>query len=168
MNKDIWLISCRLFVGGAGKGTRLFQWWTRYKHTIQTLQTPFRADHRPIYIMFLSWVSEIKYAVIGAGIGLFLSICFLLIKLYIIRKQALENEQERSGKSLTVNLIQTLTIIALITFLMIMFNALIFLKKHHWEEHLHGKNIFIRNYYCDDSYKSLVWKWILWNGDLYF
>lgn len=116
LNEDIWLISYRLFVGGAGKGTRLFQWWTRYKHTIQTLQHPFRADNCPIYIMFLSWVSEIKYAVIGAGIGLFLSICFLLIKLYIIRKQALDTEHERSGKSFPLHLIQTLTSIALITF----------------------------------------------------
>ncbi|XP_067226148.1 uncharacterized protein [Chanodichthys erythropterus] len=35
---------------------------------------------------------EIKYAVIGAGIGLFFSICFLLMKMYIIRKQMLDNE----------------------------------------------------------------------------
>ncbi|KAF4106975.1 hypothetical protein G5714_012965 [Onychostoma macrolepis] len=43
---------------------------------------------------------EIKYAIIGAGIGLFLSICFLLIKLYIIRKQVHDSEQERSDASL--------------------------------------------------------------------
>uniref|UniRef100_A0A9J7X6L8 Uncharacterized protein n=1 Tax=Cyprinus carpio carpio TaxID=630221 RepID=A0A9J7X6L8_CYPCA len=36
--------------------------------------------------------SEIKYAVIGAGIGLFFSICFLLIKMYIIKKQVHDNE----------------------------------------------------------------------------
>ncbi|KAK7123183.1 hypothetical protein R3I94_020089 [Phoxinus phoxinus] len=35
---------------------------------------------------------EIKYAVIGAGIGLFFSICFLLLKIYIIKKQMLDNE----------------------------------------------------------------------------
>lgn len=128
LNKDIWLISYRLFAGDAGKGTRLFQWWTRYRHTIQTLQNPFRADNRPIHIMFLPWVSEIKYAVIGAGIGLFLSVCFLLIKLYIIRKQVLDSEQERSGKPFPINLIKTLTIITLI---IIIFNALIFLKIHH-------------------------------------
>ncbi|KTF76028.1 hypothetical protein cypCar_00038179 [Cyprinus carpio] len=33
-----------------------------------------------------------KYAVIGAGIGLFFSICFLLIKMYIIKKQVHDNE----------------------------------------------------------------------------
>lgn len=114
LNKDIWLISYRLFAADAGKGTRLFQWWTRYKHTIQPLQNPFRADNRPIHIMFLSRASEIKYAVIGAGIGLFLSICFLLIKLYIIRKQVLDCEQERSGKPFPTNLIKTFPIIALI------------------------------------------------------
>ncbi|KAK2876968.1 hypothetical protein QQF64_004189 [Cirrhinus molitorella] len=35
---------------------------------------------------------EIKYAIIGAGIGFIFSVCFLLIKLYIIRKQAQDTE----------------------------------------------------------------------------
>ncbi|XP_073722586.1 transmembrane protein 273-like isoform X2 [Misgurnus anguillicaudatus] len=35
---------------------------------------------------------EIKYAVIGVGIGIFFSICFLAVKIYIIRRQMLEND----------------------------------------------------------------------------
>ncbi|XP_056628035.1 transmembrane protein 273-like [Triplophysa dalaica] len=37
--------------------------------------------------------SEIKYAVIGVGIGFFFSICFLVIKIYIIRKHMHENDE---------------------------------------------------------------------------
>nr|XP_015201736.1 PREDICTED: putative uncharacterized protein C10orf128 homolog [Lepisosteus oculatus] len=35
---------------------------------------------------------EIKYAVIGAGIGAFLALCFVVIKLYMIKKHMLDND----------------------------------------------------------------------------
>ncbi|TRY65240.1 hypothetical protein DNTS_014052 [Danionella cerebrum] len=36
--------------------------------------------------------SEVKYALIGAGIGLLLSFGFILVKLHLIRKQVLDTE----------------------------------------------------------------------------
>ncbi|XP_017569832.1 uncharacterized protein tmem273 [Pygocentrus nattereri] len=36
--------------------------------------------------------SEVKYAVIGTGIGLFLAACFIAIKLCMIRRHMLDNE----------------------------------------------------------------------------
>ncbi|XP_066549430.1 transmembrane protein 273 [Amia ocellicauda] len=39
---------------------------------------------------------EVKYAAIGAGIGAFLSVCFVAIKLYMIKKHMLDNELSES------------------------------------------------------------------------
>ncbi|XP_053496670.1 transmembrane protein 273-like isoform X1 [Ictalurus furcatus] len=41
--------------------------------------------------------SELKYALIGIGIGVFLSICFLAIKIYMIKRHMLDNEQSEDS-----------------------------------------------------------------------
>ncbi|MCI4383980.1 hypothetical protein PGIGA_G00033000 [Pangasianodon gigas] len=41
--------------------------------------------------------SELKYAAIGIGIGIFLSICFLAIKMYMIKRHILDNEQSQDS-----------------------------------------------------------------------
>ncbi|XP_053094828.1 uncharacterized protein LOC113527299 isoform X2 [Pangasianodon hypophthalmus] len=40
---------------------------------------------------------ELKYAAIGIGIGIFLSICFLAIKMYMIKRHILDNEQSQDS-----------------------------------------------------------------------
>ncbi|XP_058262941.1 transmembrane protein 273-like isoform X1 [Hemibagrus wyckioides] len=41
--------------------------------------------------------SEMKYAGIGIGVGLFLSVCFIAIKLYMIKRHMLDNEQSEDS-----------------------------------------------------------------------
>ncbi|XP_046710434.1 uncharacterized protein LOC124389171 isoform X2 [Silurus meridionalis] len=41
--------------------------------------------------------SELKYAAIGIGVGVLLSICFLAIKIYMIKKHMLDNEQSEDS-----------------------------------------------------------------------
>ncbi|KAG7325450.1 hypothetical protein KOW79_011766 [Hemibagrus wyckioides] len=40
---------------------------------------------------------EMKYAGIGIGVGLFLSVCFIAIKLYMIKRHMLDNEQSEDS-----------------------------------------------------------------------
>ncbi|KAF5891049.1 transmembrane protein, partial [Clarias magur] len=42
-------------------------------------------------------VSEVKYAAIGIGVGIFLSVCFLAIKIYMIKRHMLDNEQSEDS-----------------------------------------------------------------------
>lgn len=42
-------------------------------------------------VLLVVFLLEIKYALIGGGIGLFFALVFILIKIWIIRKQVLEN-----------------------------------------------------------------------------
>ncbi|KAK6487463.1 transmembrane protein 273-like [Huso huso] len=40
---------------------------------------------------------EVKYAVLGAGIGAIFALCFLAVKLYMIKKHMLDNELSDTG-----------------------------------------------------------------------
>uniref|UniRef100_A0A8C9SQK7 Uncharacterized protein n=1 Tax=Scleropages formosus TaxID=113540 RepID=A0A8C9SQK7_SCLFO len=42
-------------------------------------------------------LAEVKYAIIGVGIGVFFSLCFVAIKFYMLKKHMLDNEL--SGKT---------------------------------------------------------------------
>ncbi|KAJ8404880.1 hypothetical protein AAFF_G00332670 [Aldrovandia affinis] len=41
---------------------------------------------------------EVKYALLGAGIGMFCSLCFLALKYYMFKKNILDNDLTDSGK----------------------------------------------------------------------
>ncbi|XP_036377556.1 transmembrane protein 273-like isoform X2 [Megalops cyprinoides] len=42
---------------------------------------------------------EVKYAIIGAGIGLFFSVIFVVVKLYMLKKHMLDNDLSDTEQS---------------------------------------------------------------------
>ncbi|XP_036377547.1 transmembrane protein 273-like isoform X1 [Megalops cyprinoides] len=43
--------------------------------------------------------TEVKYAIIGAGIGLFFSVIFVVVKLYMLKKHMLDNDLSDTEQS---------------------------------------------------------------------
>ncbi|XP_027014929.1 transmembrane protein 273 isoform X2 [Tachysurus fulvidraco] len=41
--------------------------------------------------------TEMKYAGIGIGVGIFLSVCFIAVKVYMIKRHLLDNEQSEDS-----------------------------------------------------------------------